>query len=916
MTFLEIIDALLLRPLQTLFELIYCNANDIIGNPGLSIIALSLFMNILVLPLYNKADALQEEERQMEARLQKGVAHIKKTFRGDERMMILQTYYRQNDYKPTYVLRSAVSLMLEIPFFMAAYRFLSGLQLLQGVPFGPIADLGKADGLLHLGGLSVNILPVIMTAVNLVSCVIFTKGAPKKTKIQLYGMAVFFLFFLYDSPSGLVFYWTLNNIFSLGKTIFYKLKNPWKIVKPIGGLIGAALAVGVLAFYHAPRPVVKTGAVLIGAALQLPWLLDRRRKKTTVVAKKEYHPNGGLFAACGLFLALFIGAYIPLSVIVASAQEFVNIQQYRNPLWFVASGFCIAFGLFVIWLGIFYRLADPKGKVRLETVLWIFSGVAVLDFMLFGRNLGMLSSTLVLNGGLSLEIREILINICAVAGIGALLYIVYRKLSGLALRLMTVVILAAAIMIPGNAVKVNQQVSSMKEVMESGAGTPSYTMSKDGKNVIVVMLDRGMGEFLPYLFQEKPELKEQFSGFTAYTNVVSTGAYTNFGIPALVGGYDYTVENINKRTEESLKDKQNEALRVMPVLFDENGYDVTVFDPTYANYKQYPEVKIYADHPNIKGYVTKGYYMSEDTLQTWMSSNMRNFFLYGLMKASPLAVQKYIYGDGRYNSGSTVEFGRSVDQVKVNSHVANGMDTLFMNTYNVLTQLPQITKYEQTGNTFLFMTNETTHEPILLQEPEYVPQNLVDNTQYDEEHMDRFTVNGVTLDMDSGWKYGHYQVNMAALIQLGNWFDQMRQNGVYDNTRIILVADHGRDLQVNPNRFLPDGFDTDFVFPLLMVKDFNAEGFSFSDDFMVTADVPALATENLIQDPKNPFTGNPISSAYKEENPVYVFYSDECDILINNGNQFLPGTWYRIDHQDMRNVDNWVCVERNAVFPE
>ena len=166
MTFLEIIDALLLRPLQTLFELIYCNANDIIGNPGLSIIALSLFMNILVLPLYNKADALQEEERQMEARLQKGVAHIKKTFRGDERMMILQTYYRQNDYKPTYVLRSAVSLMLEIPFFMAAYRFLSGLQLLQGVPFGPIADLGKADGLLRLGGLTVNILPVIMTVTD------------------------------------------------------------------------------------------------------------------------------------------------------------------------------------------------------------------------------------------------------------------------------------------------------------------------------------------------------------------------------------------------------------------------------------------------------------------------------------------------------------------------------------------------------------------------------------------------------------------------------------------------------------------------------------------------------------------------------------------------------------------------------
>ena len=41
-------------------------------------------------------------------RLHKGVAHIKKTFRGDERMMMLQTYYRQNNYKPTYVLKGCL----------------------------------------------------------------------------------------------------------------------------------------------------------------------------------------------------------------------------------------------------------------------------------------------------------------------------------------------------------------------------------------------------------------------------------------------------------------------------------------------------------------------------------------------------------------------------------------------------------------------------------------------------------------------------------------------------------------------------------------------------------------------------------------------------------------------------------------
>ena len=215
MTILDILYTILISPLQLFFETLYMLANKIINNPGMSIIVLSLAMNFLVLPLYRRADAMQEEERDMEAKLHDGVAHIKKTFKGDEKMMILQTFYRQNNYKPTYVFKSSISLFLEIPFFIAAYQFLSHLQLLQGVQFGVIANLGAADALIVIANHHINLLPIIMTIVNLVSCVIFTKGYPMKTKIQLYLMPIFFFIFLYGSPAGLVFYWTLNNIFYL-----------------------------------------------------------------------------------------------------------------------------------------------------------------------------------------------------------------------------------------------------------------------------------------------------------------------------------------------------------------------------------------------------------------------------------------------------------------------------------------------------------------------------------------------------------------------------------------------------------------------------------------------------------------------------------------------------------------------------
>ena len=240
MSFVSILETLLIGPLKLLFELIFNYAYTFLKTPaGVAIIVLSLVMNILVLPLYKRADAMQEEARDIDKKLQKGVSHIKKSFSGDEKMMILQTYYRQNNYKPTDALKGSVSLLLEIPFFMAAYQFLSNVDALNGASLGPIKDLGAPDGLLVIGGLSINLLPILMTVINIISSTIYLKGFPVKTKIQLYAVAFFFLVFLYTSPSGLVFYWTLNNIFSLVKNIFYKLKNPKKVLRIILSVIGA-----------------------------------------------------------------------------------------------------------------------------------------------------------------------------------------------------------------------------------------------------------------------------------------------------------------------------------------------------------------------------------------------------------------------------------------------------------------------------------------------------------------------------------------------------------------------------------------------------------------------------------------------------------------------------------------------------
>lgn len=919
MTILEILATLLIKPLQLFFEVLFTLANRIIDNPGLSIIVLSLAMNFLVLPLYRRADAMQEEERDIEQKLHAGVAHIKKAFKGDERMMILQTYYRQNNYKPTYVFKGSISLFLEIPFFIAAYQFLSHLEALRGVSFGVIQDLGAADALLHLGGLSINILPIIMTAVNLVSCVIFTRGYPVKTKIQLYGVAIFFLFFLYTSPSGLVFYWTLNNIFSLVKTIFYKLKNPQKVLRILffcAGIVLFAFAVG---FYHTEHIKFRLLVALLGFVCMLPMLLALIKRLGNFSPKPiKLTSNPKVFWAGAVYLTILVGCVIPSAVIKASPQEFVDINYFMHPAWYICSAFCFACGTFLVWMGVFYWLVKKENKVFFDIGVWLVCGMATVDYMFFGKDLGLLNDNLQFESAFSYSHKQMLVNLAILALVAVVLLILYRYLGKLVPQALLITSLALAVMSGSNLIGINKSIDELKQAQELSAPVedPNFTLNKNGKNVIVIMLDRALNECVPYIFNEKPELKEIYSGFTYYSNVASFGATTNFGTPPLFGGYEYTPVEMNSRDEESLCSKQNEALRVMPVIFDDNDYEVTVCDPPYANYQWVPDLSIYDDHPDISTYITRGHFSDKEAKESGIIGNKRNFFCYSVMKVAPLCVQTTLYNRGNYNR-STASMSAGAQTLDGN-YRATGCTNKFLDVYSVLQNMIPMTKISSSDqNTFMMMSNDTTHNAIMLQEPDYVPAASVDNTPYANDP-DRYTVNGVKLNMDTADRITHYQVNMAAFLQLADWINYLKENDVYDNTRIILVADHGSGRGHLDGMTLP-GLDSgladmEYYYPLLMVKDFNSTEFTTDDKFMTNADVPTLAFQGLIDNPVNPATGNVITNSEKYAHEQYVCGTYDWDTSVNNGNQFMPCMWFSI-HDDVRDINNWTLLQKSATSP-
>ena len=145
-----------IEPLKMVFEMIFSLFYKIIPNPAVDIVFLSLAVNFLALPLYLRADKIQKETRDREDKLRPMTDHIKKSFKGDEKVMMLQTYYDQQHYHPLSSLKSIISLLLQIPFFIAAYQFLSHLAVLDGNSLGPIKNLIEPDGLITIDGIAAN----------------------------------------------------------------------------------------------------------------------------------------------------------------------------------------------------------------------------------------------------------------------------------------------------------------------------------------------------------------------------------------------------------------------------------------------------------------------------------------------------------------------------------------------------------------------------------------------------------------------------------------------------------------------------------------------------------------------------------------------------------------------------------------
>lgn len=184
---------------------------------GLAIIGVSAVVSTLTLPLYRYADGLQRKERAIQATLAPKIQELQKRYKGGELYEAMNVVYKEHNYHPIHASRASLGVMIQIPFFLAAYNFLAGFEPLRGQGFLVIADLGQPDALLALGGVTLNVLPVLMTVFNLLAGVVASRQAASGEKFQMWLIAAAFLILLYGAPAGLLLYWTCNNLYSLAR---------------------------------------------------------------------------------------------------------------------------------------------------------------------------------------------------------------------------------------------------------------------------------------------------------------------------------------------------------------------------------------------------------------------------------------------------------------------------------------------------------------------------------------------------------------------------------------------------------------------------------------------------------------------------------------------------------------------------
>jgi hypothetical protein len=407
-----------------------------------------------------------------------------------------------------------------------------------------------------------------------------------------------------------------------------------------------------------------------------------------------------------------------------------------------------------------------------------------------------------------------------------------------------------------------------------------FNMSKTGENVFVFVLDRAINSYWLDAFERFPNYKKDFDGFVFYPNNVSFSTST-ITIASLYGGYDYLPYEISANGCYNLEEKHNQALLTISLALEKYNYKSTMLNIPYANFQLYNYLNI---HTNIKAYDNNTIYEYSINkylnIQTNDYANNNSFnkkiMRFSIFRMLPINLRYDFYDDK----------GWFLNSLNINSSIF---------TYAMLNYTKYFININENGNYYNVIHNDITHEPFYFTS-DFLP------------HLKLNKVNDADIIVykdDNSVR--HFYANIASINCITNFITYLKKNNIYDNTKIIIVSDHGRN--VNTKAFDKNIEFANWYNALLMYKDFNSKcEIKIDTNFMTIADTPYLATKHLDK-AKNPFTGNIITNDYKT-NGANIIYLNSWKIDEQFSNRYNFNQYYYVK-DNIFDINNWKKFQIN-----
>ena len=165
----------ILFPIEFLLSKVFSFSYKLTGHYGYALILMSVCITIITTPIYLLADYWKNQEKKIQDLMKDDIDCIKNHYSKQKQFYLIRT----------------------------------------------IKALALSDGLFF----SINLLPIIMTLLNVISSIVYSRSFRLKDNTQAFVLAAVFLLFLYDRPSALLIYWSFNNFFSLVKNLIIEFSK-------------------------------------------------------------------------------------------------------------------------------------------------------------------------------------------------------------------------------------------------------------------------------------------------------------------------------------------------------------------------------------------------------------------------------------------------------------------------------------------------------------------------------------------------------------------------------------------------------------------------------------------------------------------------------------------------------------------